>query len=83
MVQPQDDVAEHRYRLIVATVGDRIYALDASSGKVIINARSSAIATEQVLLKRSCGQGPAMKRGAAHAEWVIDVLVWASAEAVE
>jgi peptidoglycan/LPS O-acetylase OafA/YrhL len=24
MVQPQDDVAEHQYRLIVATVGDRI-----------------------------------------------------------
>ena len=57
--------------------------LKASSGKVIINARSSAIATEQVLLERSCGQGPAMKRGAAHAEWVVDILVWASAETVE
>ena len=57
--------------------------LKASSGKVIINARSSALATEQVLLKRSCGEGPAMKRGAAHAEWVADVLVWARAETVE
>ena len=29
--------------------------LKASSGKVVVKARSSAIATEQVLLKRSCG----------------------------
>ena len=47
--------------------------LKASSGEVLINARCSAIVTEQVLLKRSCGEGPAMKRGAAHAEWVVDV----------
>ena len=57
--------------------------LKASSGKIIIKARSSAMATEQVLLKRSCREGPTMKRGAAHAEWVVDVLVRASAEAVE
>ena len=57
--------------------------LKAPSGKVIINARSSAIAAEQVLLKRSCGEGPAMKRSTAHAERVVDVLVWACAETVE
>jgi hypothetical protein len=57
--------------------------LKTSSGKVFINAGCSAITTEQVLLKRSCGHGPAMKRGAAHAEWIVDVLVWAGTETVE
>jgi hypothetical protein len=57
--------------------------LKTSRGKVFINAGASAIATEQVLLKRSCAEGPGMKRGAADAERVVDVLVRAGAEAVE
>jgi hypothetical protein len=57
--------------------------LKASGGKVIINARFAAIVAEQVLLKRSGRESPAMKRSAAHPEWVVEVLVWASAETVE
>ena len=57
--------------------------LEAPGGKVFINACLTAIATEKVLLKRPCRQGPTMKRGAAHAEWVVDVLVRASAESVQ
>jgi hypothetical protein len=55
----------------------------ASSGKVIIDTCFSTIVAEQVLLERSGGEGPAMKRSAAHAEWVIHILPWASAETVE
>jgi hypothetical protein len=55
----------------------------ASSGKVLINARLSAIVTEQVLLKRSGGKSPAMQRSSSHAERVVDILVRAGAETVE
>lgn len=54
-----------------------------SSGKVLINARLSAIVAEQVLLKRSRGESPAMQRSASDAEWVVDILVRAGAETVE
>src|SRR5690606_32028681 len=55
----------------------------AASAEAPVDAHSAVIPAEQVLLKRSCGQGPAMKRGAAYAERVVDVLVRAGAESVE
>lgn len=56
--------------------------LEASCGKLIINARFPAIATKQLLLKGSSGDRPTMKRSAANAQWIFYVLVWASAETV-
>ena len=57
--------------------------LKASSGKFIINPRFSSIVTEQVLLKRSSEDSPAMKGSATNAEWVVDVLVRSSAETID
>ena|SRR5664279_1113125 len=56
--------------------------LETSSGKLIVDARFPAIASKQLLLKGSRGDQPTMKRIAANAQWIIDVLVWASAETV-
>jgi hypothetical protein len=55
----------------------------ASSGEILIDAHATAIPTEQLLLKRSRGDDPTMKRGAAYAAWVVDVLVWLSAGSIE
>jgi hypothetical protein len=57
--------------------------LKAASGKIIINARFSAIVTEQVLLKCSGGDRPTMQRSTAHTQWMMDVLVRASTKTVE
>ena len=56
--------------------------LETPSSKLIVDARFSAIATKQLLLKGSSGQRPTMKRSAANAQWIVNVLVWASAETV-
>jgi hypothetical protein len=56
--------------------------LETSSGKLIVDARFPAIATKQLLLKGSSGERPTMKRSAANAQWIVNVLVWASAETV-
>jgi hypothetical protein len=56
--------------------------LEASSGKLIVDARFPAIATEELLLDRPSGDQPTMKQSAANAQWIVDVLVWASAETV-
>lgn len=57
--------------------------LEPSGGVFIVDARLPAIATKQPLLNGSSGNQPAMKRGAADAQWIGDVLVRASAEAVQ
>ncbi len=56
--------------------------LETSSGKLIVDACFPAIATKQLLLNGSSGNQPPMQRSAANAQWIIDVLVWASAETV-
>lgn len=56
--------------------------LETSSGIVIVDARFSTIASKQLLLKGSSGERPTMKRSAANAQWIVEVLVWASAKTV-
>jgi len=56
--------------------------LETSSGKLIVDAGFPAIATKQLLLNGSSGNQPTMKRSAAHPQWIVNVLVWASAETV-
>ena len=56
--------------------------LETSSGKLIVEARFPAIATKQLLLKGTSGERPTVQRGAANAQWIVDVLVWACAETV-
>jgi hypothetical protein len=56
--------------------------LETSSGELIVYASFPAISTKQLLLNGSSGDQPTMKRSAANAQWIVDVLVWASAETV-
>ena len=67
----------------VATKNPGTDVLKAPGCIVFINARFSTVATEQVLLEGSGGNGPAMQRSTAHAERVADALVWAHAKTVE
>lgn len=57
--------------------------VETSSGKPIVDARFSAIAAKQLLLNGSSRDQPTMKRSAADAQRIVDVLVWASAETVQ
>jgi hypothetical protein len=57
--------------------------LKAPGGKVFVDAVLPAVVAEHVPLKRPRGHGPAMQRGATHAERVVEVLVPARAEAVQ
>ena len=57
--------------------------LKTSSGKLIVDTCFPAIATKQLLLNGSSGEKPTMKRSAANAQRIVDVLAWASAEAVQ
>lgn len=67
----------------VSAEDPRADVLESSSGKLIVDARFPAIATKQLLLKGSSGDQPTMQRSAANAQWIVDVLVWASAETVQ
>ena len=55
---------------------------ETSNGKVIVDARFAAFVTKHLLLKSSSGERPTMKRRAANTQWIINVLIWASAETV-
>lgn len=58
------------------------YVLKTAGGILFVDASFPAIVTKQLLLKGSSGERPSMKRSATNAQWIVDVLVWASAETV-
>jgi hypothetical protein len=56
--------------------------LETSNSIVIVDTGFPAIVTKHLLLKGSSGHRPSMQRSTANTEWIVDVLVWASAETV-
>ena len=68
---------------LIMQADTRIYSDDDTALLHTAAAQLAAVIAEHVFLKRPGGHGPAMQRGAAHAERIVEVLVRARTETVK